>query len=78
MEFTSCTREISIFLSKKTRLLLCKGINPNIHLSLDSHVLHLIDNAQGHLQNLQQEKVQIVFLPKNTTTLLQPLGPNKG
>lgn len=35
--------------------------------------LLLIDNAPGHPQDLQHENVQIVFLPKNTTSLLQPL-----
>nr|XP_012148419.1 PREDICTED: uncharacterized protein LOC105663526 [Megachile rotundata] len=35
--------------------------------------LLLIDNAPGHPQDLHHENVQVVFLPKNTTSLLQPL-----
>lgn len=35
--------------------------------------LLLIDNAPGHPPDLQHENVQVVFLPKNTTSLLQPL-----
>ncbi|XP_017789938.1 PREDICTED: tigger transposable element-derived protein 1-like [Habropoda laboriosa] len=35
--------------------------------------LLLIDNAPGNPQDLQHENVQVVFLPKNTTSLLQPL-----
>ena len=33
----------------------------------------MIDNAPGHPQDLQHENVVIAFLPKNTTSLLQPL-----
>ena len=36
-------------------------------------MLLLIDNAPGHPQDLQHENVQVIFLPKNTTSLLQPL-----
>lgn len=35
--------------------------------------LLLIDNAPGHPQDLHHENIQVVFLPKNTTSLLQPL-----
>lgn len=36
-------------------------------------VLLLIDNAPGHPQDLEYENVEVKFLPKNTTSLLQPL-----
>ncbi|XP_071056464.1 tigger transposable element-derived protein 1-like [Onthophagus taurus] len=36
-------------------------------------VLLLIDNAPGHPQDLEYENVEVKFLPKNTTLLLQPL-----
>lgn len=36
-------------------------------------VLLLIDNAPGHPWDLQYENVEVKFLPKNTTSLLQPL-----
>jgi len=38
-------------------------------------VLLIIDNAPGHPQSnsIEDENVQVVFLPPNTTSLLQPL-----
>ncbi|UYV83478.1 hypothetical protein LAZ67_23001151 [Cordylochernes scorpioides] len=36
-------------------------------------VLLIIDNAPGHQQDLEYENVKVKFLPKNTTSLLQPL-----
>ncbi|XP_046808186.1 tigger transposable element-derived protein 1-like [Lucilia cuprina] len=36
-------------------------------------VLLIIFNAPGHPQDLEFENVQVIFLPKNTTSLLQPL-----
>ena len=36
-------------------------------------VLLLIDNAPSHPQDLEYENVEVKFLPKNTTSLLQPL-----
>ncbi|XP_017797049.1 PREDICTED: tigger transposable element-derived protein 1-like, partial [Habropoda laboriosa] len=47
------------------RYLSKKGLPFKAHL--------LIDNAPGHPQDLQHENVQVVFLPKNMTSLLQPL-----
>lgn len=39
---------------------------------LDFHVLLLVDNAPGH-PILKHPNVQVVFLPPNTTSLIQPL-----
>jgi len=39
---------------------------------LEFKVLLLVDNAPGHLQ-LEHENVQVLFLPPNTTSLIQPL-----
>jgi hypothetical protein len=38
-------------------------------------LLHIIDNAPGHPQSISIEdgNVQVVFLPPNTISLLQPL-----
>ncbi|UYV69405.1 hypothetical protein LAZ67_6003482 [Cordylochernes scorpioides] len=36
-------------------------------------VLLLIENVPGHPQDLEYENVKVKFLPKNTTSLLQPL-----
>ena len=41
--------------------------------NLDFKALLLVDNAPGHPQDLCHPNVQIVFLPPNTTSLLQPL-----
>ncbi|GFW61057.1 tigger transposable element-derived protein 1 [Trichonephila clavipes] len=40
--------------------------------SLDFKVLLVVDNAASHLQ-LEHPNVQLVFLPPNTTSLIQPL-----
>ena len=40
---------------------------------LSFKVLLLIDNARGNPQELEYENVEVKFLPKNTTSLLQPL-----
>ncbi|GFU95024.1 tigger transposable element-derived protein 1 [Trichonephila clavipes] len=40
--------------------------------SLDFKVLLIVDNAASHLQ-LEHPNVQLVFLPPNTTSLIQPL-----
>jgi len=42
---------------------------------LEKEVLLIIDNAPGHLHSIiiEDENVQVVFLPPNTTSLLQPL-----
>ena len=38
-------------------------------------VLLIIDNVPGHLQSIsiEDENVQVIFLPPNMTSLLQPL-----
>lgn len=41
--------------------------------NLNFKALLLVDNAPGHPQDLCHPNVQIVFLPPNTTSLLQPL-----
>lgn len=42
---------------------------------LDFKVLLLVDNAQGHLEDVRfaHDKVEVVFLPPSTTSILQPL-----
>ena len=44
-----------------------------INKGLPFKVLLVLDNAPGHNQDLQHENVEVVFLPPNTTSLLQPL-----
>uniref|UniRef100_A0A3P9I0D2 DDE-1 domain-containing protein n=1 Tax=Oryzias latipes TaxID=8090 RepID=A0A3P9I0D2_ORYLA len=40
---------------------------------LDFKVLLLVDNAGGHADDLAYDRVQIKFLPPNTTSLIQPM-----
>ncbi|XP_055377932.1 tigger transposable element-derived protein 1-like [Condylostylus longicornis] len=44
-----------------------------INKGLPFKVLLLLDNAPGHPQGLCYENIAVEFLPKNTTSLLQPL-----
>jgi hypothetical protein len=44
-----------------------KDINP------DFKVLLLVDNAPGHPKDLHHPNVKVIFLPPNTTSLIQPL-----
>lgn len=43
----------------------------NINVSFKA--LLLIDNAPGHPTDLEHPNVKVVFLPPNTTSLIQPL-----
>ena len=40
---------------------------------LDFKVLPLVDNAGDHADDLSYDRVQIEFLPSNTTSLIQPM-----
>jgi hypothetical protein len=42
-------------------------------INLDSKVLLLLDNAPGHPNKLNHPNVKVIFLPPNTTSLIQPI-----
>jgi hypothetical protein len=43
-------------------------------INLDFKLLLLLDNAPGHPKDLQQPNVKVIFLPPNTTSLIQPIN----
>jgi hypothetical protein len=42
-------------------------------INLDFKVLLLIDNAPGHPKDLYHPNGKVIFLPPNTTSLIQPI-----
>lgn len=42
-------------------------------LNMNYKILLILDNCSSHPKNLSTEHVQVVFLPPNTTSLIQPL-----
>ncbi|XP_054734505.1 tigger transposable element-derived protein 1-like [Anastrepha obliqua] len=45
--------------------------------NIDFKVLLILDNAPGHPKDLNHPNVEIVFLPPNTTSIIQPLDQDK-
>ena len=54
-------------------LVIDKANRPRSFKGLTFKVLLVLDNAPGPPQYLQHENVDVVFKPKNTTALRQPL-----